>query len=64
MDLAICFYYAFYQEELGEGMILIHNSHMEMWGTNHKELMKLVDFVDDVQNLLEVYEKNCKGRQS
>lgn len=43
MDLAICFYYAFYQEELGEGMILIHNSHMEMWGTNHKELMKLAE---------------------
>ncbi|MBR4082868.1 MAG: hypothetical protein IKK33_01140 [Lachnospiraceae bacterium] len=43
MDLAICFYYAFYQEELGEGMILIHNTHMEMWGTNHKELMKLAE---------------------
>lgn len=43
MDLAICFYYAFYQKELGEGMILIHNSHMEMWRTNHKELMKLAE---------------------
>ena len=43
MDLAICFYYAFYQKELGEGMILIHNSHMEIWGTNHKELMKLAE---------------------
>ncbi len=43
MDLAICFYYAFYQEELGEGMILIQNTHMEMWGTNHKELMKLAE---------------------
>lgn len=41
LDLAICFYYAFYSEELGEGMILIHNSHMEMWKTNHQELMKL-----------------------
>lgn len=43
LDLAICFYYAFYQEKLGEGMILIYNSHMEMWGTNHKELMKLAE---------------------
>lgn len=41
MDLAICFYYAFYNEQLGEGMILIHNSHMEMWETNHQELMQL-----------------------
>lgn len=41
LDLAICFYYAFYDDELGEGMILIHNSHMEMWQTNHQELMRL-----------------------
>lgn len=41
LDLAICFYYAFYNDELGEGMILVHNSHMEMWNTNHQELMKL-----------------------
>lgn len=41
LDLAICFYYAFYNQELGDGMILIHNSHMEMWNTNHQELMRL-----------------------
>ncbi|MBQ7776400.1 MAG: hypothetical protein IJ379_10830 [Lachnospiraceae bacterium] len=41
MDLAICFYYAFYNEELGDGMIMIHNNHMEMWGTSHQELMRL-----------------------
>ena len=41
LDLAICFYYAFYNEELGEGIIMIHNNHMEMWNTNHEELMKL-----------------------
>ena len=40
LDLAICFYYAFHDEELGEGMILVHNTHMEMWNTNHQELMK------------------------
>lgn len=68
MDLAICFYYAFYQEELGEGMILIHNSHMEMWGTNHKELMKLAEentgrmlppsFVSMKTLLREMFEEN------
>ncbi len=41
LDLAICFYYAFYSDELGEGMILIYNSHMEMWGINHQMLMSL-----------------------
>lgn len=41
LDLAICFYYAFYSEALGEGIILIHNNHMEMWNTNHQELMSL-----------------------
>lgn len=41
LDLAICFYYAFYNEELGDGMILIHNSHMEMWKTNKEELLSL-----------------------
>lgn len=68
MDLAICFYYAFYQEELGEGMILIHNSHMEMWGTSHKELMKLAEentgrmlppsFVSMKTLLREMFEEN------
>ena len=41
LDLAICIYYAFYNEELGEGMIMIQNSHMDMWRTTHQELMKL-----------------------
>ena len=40
-DLAICFYYAFHDEMLGEGSITIHNKHMEWWGTNHQELMRL-----------------------
>jgi len=41
LDWAICFYYAFHHDTIGEGMILIHNSHMDMWKTNHEELMKL-----------------------
>lgn len=41
LDLAICFYYAYQGEPLGEGVILIHNSHMEMWGTSEEELYAL-----------------------
>lgn len=41
LDLAICFYYAFYNEEVGDGMIMIHNNHMEMWETTVEELMRL-----------------------
>ncbi len=41
LDLAICFYYAFYIEEVGDGMILIHNNHMELWKTNVESLMRL-----------------------
>ncbi len=41
LDLAICFYYAFYSEEMGDGMIMIHNSHMDMWNTNHQQLFEL-----------------------
>lgn len=43
LDLAICFYYAFSHEKLGEGMILIHNSHMDMWGADTKTLMHLAE---------------------
>lgn len=43
LDLTICFYYSYEHFELGEGMILIHNSHMEMWHTNHQELMHLAE---------------------
>lgn len=39
-DLAICFSYAFWSEELGDGMILIHNNHMENWNVNYSQLMK------------------------
>ncbi len=42
-DLAICFSYAFWSEELGDGMILIHNNHMEEWGVNYHQLMQLAE---------------------
>ena len=41
LDLAICFFYAYQGPELGEGSILIHNSHMEMWQTNTLEILEL-----------------------
>ena len=41
MDLAICCYYAFYDEQLGNGMITVNNKHMEWWKTNTQELMAL-----------------------
>lgn len=43
LDLAICFYYSYEHPELGDGMILIHNTHMELWNTNHRELMRLAE---------------------
>lgn len=41
LDLAVCFYYAYSGEVLGEGSILVHNSHMKEWGTSVAELMEL-----------------------
>lgn len=41
LDLAVCFFYAYSGDDLGEGAILIHNSHVELWHTNIKELMEL-----------------------
>lgn len=43
LDLAICFYYSYNHPELGDGMILIHNTHMELWETSHRELMQLAE---------------------
>lgn len=39
LDLAICFYYAYEGKPLGNGSILIYNTHMEMWKTNLSELL-------------------------
>ncbi|MCH5343786.1 MAG: hypothetical protein J1E64_07080 [Acetatifactor sp.] len=41
LDLAICFFYAYQGRMLGEGSILIHNVHMEMWETSTAELLRL-----------------------
>lgn len=41
LDLAICFYYAYHSDALGDGTILIHNSHLELWETCTAELFGL-----------------------
>lgn len=41
LDLAIVFYYAYHNEEIGDGTILIHNSHMQNWNVGAKDLMRV-----------------------
>ncbi len=41
LDFAICFYYAYQGEILGNGSILIHNTHLELWKTTKEELFEL-----------------------
>lgn len=43
LDLAVCFYYAWNDDVLGRGSILIYNSHMELWGTSTEELYRLAE---------------------
>lgn len=41
LDLSICFFYAYRDEALGNGSILIYNNHTEVWGCSTEELLKL-----------------------
>lgn len=41
LDLAICFYYSYHRDKVGDGRVLIHNSHMELWDTCTAELFGL-----------------------
>lgn len=41
LDLAICFYYSYRGEALGNGSILVHDSHVAMWNTSKEELYEL-----------------------
>ncbi len=41
LDLAICFYYAYQGKELGNGSILIYDSHVAMWNTTVSQLLAL-----------------------
>ncbi len=44
LDLAICFYYSYVDETLGNGSILICNTHVAMWNTSVAELMRLAQY--------------------
>lgn len=41
LDLIICFFYVFQNHVLGDGTILIHNTHMDMWDTDEEALFGL-----------------------
>lgn len=41
LDLAICFYYAYHGDALGDGTILVHNTHVQLWETCTAELFGL-----------------------
>ncbi len=41
LDLAVCFYYSFYEKTLGIGSIMVYNTHVAAWKTNVEELMRL-----------------------
>ncbi|MCM1100774.1 MAG: DUF5688 family protein [Clostridium sp.] len=41
LDLCICFFYAWRDETVGSGSILIHNDHMDIWGCSTETLLKL-----------------------
>ena len=58
LDLAVCFYYAYQGEPLGEGTILIHNSYMEMWGTCTEELYALA-----LENTPRLFSWECRSME-
>ena len=50
LDLAVVFYYSFYDEAMGSGTIQIFNTHLEMWGVTKEELLEVAK--ENTQNLL------------
>lgn len=59
LDLAICFYYAYQGRVLGEGSILIYNTHMEMWNTSTEELLHLAQ-----ENTPVIFPWECKPMET
>lgn len=43
LDLAIIYYVRYENDEIGDGSILIHNSHLEMWGCTTQDLASLAE---------------------
>ena len=59
LDLAICFYYAYDGEALGRGTIMVYDTHMALWQTNTKELMKLAQ-----KNTPRLFPWDCNSMES
>lgn len=49
LDLAICFFYAYQDDNLGEGSILVYNSHSERWKCTAQDLLQLA--IDNTQKI-------------
>lgn len=58
-DLAICFFYAYRGEGLGEGSILIYNSHLDLWKTSVSELFVLAG-----ENTPKLFEWECNPMEA
>lgn len=41
LDLAICFYYSYWNSQVGNASVLIYNSHKKMWNVNTMTLLQL-----------------------
>lgn len=69
LDLAVIFYVLVSEDEMGTGSITIHNSLMEAWGTDKKELLKIAmhniqrRFTGHVYNMMSIIE-SMMGRDA
>jgi hypothetical protein len=58
LDLSICFFYSYENAMIGEGSILIHNSHMQMWNVTAEQLMKAA-----MENTPRIYPWECTSME-
>lgn len=58
LDLAICFFYSYEDDNLGRGSILIYNSHLEIWGQDQETLWKLA-----MGNTPRLYPSRCDNME-
>ncbi len=59
LDLAVCFYYAYEGKALGNGSILIRNTHVQMWETSVEELFQLAE-----QNTPRLFLPRCESMET
>ena len=59
MDLAICFFISYSDSVLGDGTILVQNSHMKLWNTDVRELFELAQ-----QNTPRLYPMDMIGMEA